>query len=796
MILPMAQVIGAGLAHDDEPPEVDGAGRVVGTGMSEPNRFGLLLRQHRGAAALTIDELSAASRVSVRAISDMERGRSRMPQRRTVDALIRALGLADAAAAGLREASRAGRGAQRPVPAVAPPRTVADFTGRDGELRWFGDLVARDQPGAVVVVSGPPGLGKTSLMLQAASRYAGSFPDGLLFLDLRGLDADPPSATDLLLRLLIALGLEEAQVHGDEQARGAQCRALLRERRCLLMLDNAADEAQIRPLLPAAGATMTIVTSRRSLAGLEAVERLTLPALTEGESVALLQRIIGPQRVAAEPPTVLFGLAEACGHLPLALRIAGNRLLSRPQWSIEYLLRRLAVQDERIGLLVAGDLQIAAPFMLSYRQLSAAAAGTFRRLSLVPGPDGGVDLAAQVAGLSVRETEAALEELADLGLLQPVTGGRYRFHDLIRLFARTRLAEEETPQACRQAENQMVTWLLETAAAAGRWFEPGGGAPYHDAASIGPASVGPAPVGPASAEEAGRWLAEESLNWLAALRSAFVAGRHLEVMATADALHWFSDRWRHWAPWLEVFQMSAASAEALGDRRGQAVHLNYVSWAYSTSALRHDLADPPARKALRLAREVGDLSEQGWSWVCIGSAARRRGAAAQAQEAAQQSLPPFEAAADWDGYSQGLSLLASSLAQAGRHRDAIAQYRQLEALLADPSRAPSPLLSDITAGHLHLNIGLSQLALRQWAAAAASFRTALPPVQRSGMRQSEARCRYGLGSALARLGRAEEARTQLRRAARIARQVGPADLVDEALARLTEIGLATERLVS
>ncbi|WP_203919135.1 ATP-binding protein [Rugosimonospora africana] len=754
--------------------------------MSEPNRFGLLLRHHRGEAGLTIQELSAASRVSVRAIGDMERGRSRMPQRRTVEALTRALGLSDPEAVALREAARGGRLARRPAPALAPPRTVADFTGRDSELRWLGDLVARGEPSVVAVVSGPPGLGKTSLMLQAAGRYAESFPDGVLFLDLRGLDADPPRPADLLLRLLTALGVEESQVQGDEQARSAQYRTLLSERRCLLMLDNAAGEAQVRPLLPGAGTTMTIVTSRRNLAGLEAVERHTARALPPGESVTLLRRIIGDRRAAAEPETALFGLADACGHLPLALRIAGNRLLSRPDWSIEYLLRRLADQDERIGLLVAGDLQIAAPFMLSYQQLSATAARTFRRLSLVPGPDGGLDLAARVAGMSVRETEAALEELADLGLLQPTTGGRYRFHDLIRLFARARLAEEETPRACRQAQDRMITWLLDTAVAAGRWFEPGGSEP----------AGGEPGRGPGSAEEARRWLEQESSNWLSALRAAFAAGRHAEVMAVADAMHWFSDRWRHWQPWIEVFQMSAASAEAIGDRRGQAVHLNYVSWAYSTSALRHDLADAPAQEALRLAREVGDLSEQGWSWLCLGSAARRRGAAAQAQEAARQSLSRFETAADWDGYSQGLSLLAASLAQAGRHRDAIEQYRQLEALLADPSRAPSPVLSDATAGHLHLNVGLSLLAMRRWAPAVASFRVALPAVQRSGVRQSEARCRYGLGCALARLGRLEEARVQLRRMVRLARQVGPADLVDQGLARLAEIGPAVGSQVS
>jgi tetratricopeptide (TPR) repeat protein/transcriptional regulator with XRE-family HTH domain len=734
--------------------------------------FGQLLRQHRADAGLTIEELATAARVSARAIGDMERGRSRVPQRRTVDALIRTLDLADAAAAALREAARAGR--RTPRPALAPPRAVADFTGRDGELRWLGELAGRGAHGLVAVVSGPPGLGKTAFMLHAAGRYAESFPDGVLFLDLRGLDRDPPRPDELLLRLLTALGVEETQVQGDEQARAAQFRALLSERRILLLLDNAADEAQVRPLLPGAGASMTVVTSRRGLAGLEAVERLTLPALTRGEAVALLRRIIGARRAAAEPETTLLGLADACGNLPLALRIAGNRLLSRPDWSVEYLLRRLADSDERIGLLVAGDLQIAAPFMLSYRQLSPAARRTFQRLSLVPGPDCGVDLAAQLAGLGVRETEVALEELAELGLLQPATGGRYRFHDLIRLFARARLSEEETPQARRQAGEQMVTWLLDTAAAAGRWFEPGGQEP------------GP---GPASGQEAGRWLQQESLNWLGALRAAFAAGRHTEVMAAADALHWFSERWRHWEPWLEVFHLSAASAQARGDRRGQAVHLNYLSWAYTTCALQHDLAEAPAREALRLAREVDDLSQQGWSWVCLGSAARRRGEAAQAQEAAGQSLPLFEAAADWDGYSQGLSLLAASLAEAGRHHEAIERYRHLEALLADPARAPSPMVSDATAGHLHLNIGLSLLALRRWSPAAASLRTALPLVQRSGVRQSEARCRYGLGSALHRLGDVDEARTQLRRTVRIARRAGPADLVDQALARLAEIGL-------
>ncbi|GAA4463234.1 tetratricopeptide repeat protein [Phytohabitans houttuyneae] len=746
--------------------------------MSGPNRFGLLLRRQRVEAGFTIEELAAAARVSVRAISDVERGRSLAPHQRTVDALVRALALPDAAAAELRQAARSGRRAPRQAAAFAPPRAVVDFTGRDGQLRRLGQLVEH-QPGAVAVVSGAPGLGKTALMLQVASRYAESFPDGVLFLDLRGLDAEPPRPADLLLRVLTALGLKESQVQSDEDARSAQYRAMLSGRRLLLLLDNAANEAQVRPLLPGAGATLTIVTSRRGLAGLEAVERLALPTMTRSEAVALLQRIIGRPRTGDEPDAALFRLADICGNLPLALRIAGNRLLSRPDWSIEYLLRQLADQDERMGRLVAGDLQVAAPFMLSYRQLSPDAARTIRRLSLVPGPDCDPQLAAQLTGLSVRETAAALEELTELGLLQPGAGDRYRLHDLIRLFAKARL-EEEAPLERRRAEDAMVSWLLDTAIAAGRWFDP---------TYAGRVPAAATPGAPASAEEAGRWLEQESLNWLGALRLAYGAGRHADVMAVAHAMHWFSERWRHWGSWLEVFQMSANSAEALGDWRGRAIHLNYLAWAHTTFALRHEAAVAPAREAMRLAREVGDLREQGWSWLCIGSAARRLGDAARAQEAARHTLPLFEAAVEWDGYSQGLSLLAASLAQAGRHRDAIDQYRRLDALLADPGRAPSPLVSDITAAHLRLNIGLSLLALGRWKPAADSLQTALPMVQRSGVRQSEARCQYGLGNALTRLGRVDEARAHLRRAVRLARQVGPAEVVDQSLARLAEIGL-------
>lgn len=760
--------------------------------MTEPSPFGARLRRHRSDAGMTREELASRSGVSVRALGDLERGRSRVPQRRTVEALVSALGLTGAAATDLRQSARARRALARPAASLAPPRTVADFTGRDAELRWLGDLMTRGGPGAagepgsgasqVAVISGTAGLGKTTIALEAASRYAASFPDGVHFLDLRGLDPDPPTPTELLGRLLAALGTDAAEVSGDLAARSAQYRALVRDRRCLVLLDNAADEAQVRPLLPGAGASMTVVTSRRGMAGLEAVHRLQLRVLPPGEAVALLRRIVGAERIAAEPDAPLRGLVEACGGLPLALRIAGNRLLTRPDWTVAYLLRELTDPDRRMELLVAGDLQVAGPFLVSYRQLSEPARRTFRRLALVPGPDCDVELVGQVTGSDPSKAAAALEELVESGLLQPAADGRYRFHDLIRLFARARLRAEEPADERERVASGMVTWLLDRAIAAGRWFEPvpsdGSAGSWPGSSSSSSSSSG---AGHASAVEAERWIMRESANWLGALRSAAEAGRHREVMAVADAMHWFSDRWIHWGRWREVFDLGAAAARAGGDASAQAVHLNYLSWAYTMCERRPDLGVAPAQEALVLARAAGDRRQQGWAHLYLSSAARQIGEVTRAESAARASLELFEAAPDWDGFSQGLSLLARSQAVAGRHREAITQYERLRALLSDPDRAPSPQVRDLTAGQVELYIGFSLLALRRWAPAAARFRDALPLLRRAGLRQVEARCRYGWGQALVHLNRWEEAREQLRRAVRMSRQVGLPNLAGQAL---------------
>ncbi|MBR7836600.1 helix-turn-helix domain-containing protein, partial [Actinospica durhamensis] len=455
--------------------------------------FATELRRLRHAAGLTIEGLAARSGLTDRAISELERGRSRGPQHRTVAALSRALDLDGAGRERLSALARAGR-PRPPAEAATPcalPRAVTHFTGRTSELAALSALTSAgahgtdpDRP-STVLLSGQGGIGKTALAVHAARMMRERFPDGQMYLDLRGLDSQPLEPGAVLTRLLRALGVREREIAQDLDERGAQYRALLRERALLLLLDNAADEAQVRPLLPDTGAGTVLLTSRRLLTGLEGVSRLPLAPLQASDSAALLASILADRDAAGaesgpyrpQPEEALEAVADLCGHLPLALRIAGNRLLTRPAWSTGDLVARLADEKRRLEHLRAGDVRITAAFALSYEQLTDSARALCRRLSLVPGPDFSLELAAVLADDSLDAAEDALDELYELSLLEQRTAERYAFHDLIRLFAGRRLGEEESQAERDLCFDRMTGWLLEVAAVAGRWFLFDGGGP-------------------------------------------------------------------------------------------------------------------------------------------------------------------------------------------------------------------------------------------------------------------------------------------------------------------------------
>ncbi|MEU9240990.1 helix-turn-helix domain-containing protein [Streptomyces sp. NPDC048385] len=725
--------------------------------------FGQRLRFLRARAGLSQEALSHAAGVSVRALADMERGRTRGPQRRTVEALAEALGLDRDEASGLEASAVLGRPRPRPAegPAVtvplALPRDIQDFTARDAALARLLDLARDAGPNrpVVSVVTGQPGLGKTAFAVHAAHRLAPHFPDGQLALDLHGMDAEPTTPRDALARLLGAMGIADAAIPAGTDDRASLWRSLAAGRRLLLLLDNAIDESQVGLLLPGTGPSLTIVTSRQALAGLTSVHRCDLALLRREEAVELLTRIIGPERVRAEAQAAR-DLADLCGHLPLAVRIAGQRLLSRPHERLGKLVARLAAEGRRLDGLQAGSLRVRAAFALSYRQLSADSRTFLRRAALAAGADFSPETGALLAGLSYDEAVACAEELTDAGLLQSdPTAERYRFHDLLRLYAAEQVEAEDGPAVRDAALDRTTQWMLCRATAAASHFDVD-----HDrTAPSGDPDPDTAPVG---REEARAWLEAERAQWLAALRRAHDTGRHRQVLDTAKAMHWFSDRTQHWEQWVEVFQRSSGSARALGSRREEAVHLNYLAWAHNLCVHDPRAALASADAALVAARDSGDGLQEGWAFGYGAGALNRLGRTEEAHTRLREAARCLASQGSPQARLAELTILNSLgtlLRRIGRPAEALDIHRRSEQIC----RAGVPGRADELIALYHAvarqQIGNDLAALERWHEAEPPLRQALASFETAQMPAWAEQARLDLGQVLGAMGHPEARQT-------------------------------------
>ncbi|MFD5875056.1 ATP-binding protein [Streptomyces sp. NPDC060322] len=715
--------------------------------------FGAVLRELRLARSLTIEGLSETSGISVRGIGDLERDRRAAPQRRTVAALADGLALGEPERERLLAAARSGRSSSyRPVGVRSFPRGVDDFTGRHRELAllagWAGEAQAHP---VVVAVSGSPGAGKTTLALHAARRVADGFPDGQLLVDLRGTHDSPPEPAEVVVTVLKALGTPDRELSkAGPRGLAALYRHVLADRRLLLVLDNARDEAQVRPLLPGAGGVLTVVTSRRMLTGLEGVHRLWLGQLGPEDAASLLAGIVGPGRAAAEPDA-LVDVAHRCGYLPLALRVAGNWLATRTGWTVRRLAERLAQEERRLDVLSAGDVRVAAAFDLSYRQLTPEAARVFRLLALVPGPDASAACAAVLTGHDVFDAEDTLEELVEAGLLG-TEGSRYRLHDLLQLYARARLAEHEPVGDAERSKEDLYRWLLETAVTAGRWYEPDHGAPPAAWRGI---------VDLSSAEQAREWLQSEGTNWLTALRAASAAGRHTTVVEVAEALHWFSDQWIFWGHWAEVFGLAVEAARAREDPSAEATQLNYLAWAVLLCEARPRDSLAHSAAALAAAGRAGDLVQQAWSHQYSGWAHRLLGEADEAFAHVDAAAGLFARAGDVHGLLQTTFNRALMFEGAGRAEEAIEAFRETLHALEENADRIEPHVASMTRLGAYGGMGTALSRLERWDEAVAHFGRALGICREMGNTALESRELTELSAALLAAGRVEEARACL-----------------------------------
>src|SRR5918992_2765474 len=332
-------------------------------------------------------------------------------------------------------------------PAQLPP-DVADFTGRDEQLVQLLELLQPGSPDHAVVITalaGMAGVGKTALAVHAAHRLRERYPDGQLYVDLRGADRVPLDASGVLARMLRTLGV--ARTPETLEERTELFRSRLADREVLLLLDNAVTEQQVRPLLPGSPTCGVIVTSRNHLAGLAGVRLIDLDVFEPPQAVELLARIVGADRVAAEPD-VAERLVRLCGYLPLAVRIAGGRLAAKPHWSLTRMAERLDDEHRRLDELRLGDLEVRAGVTLSYEALDPAARRALRLLGLLDVPSFAAWVAAAVLGISPADAEDLIERLVEAQLLEVTAENgtyRYRSHDLIRVLARERAEAEDSP---------------------------------------------------------------------------------------------------------------------------------------------------------------------------------------------------------------------------------------------------------------------------------------------------------------------------------------------------------------
>jgi tetratricopeptide (TPR) repeat protein len=689
-------------------------------------------------------------------------------------------------------------GSMAPGPLVPRqlPVDVDGFTGREQELAGLetllgdGDDEGALEPVVVSAVVGTAGVGKSALAIHAAHRLAGRFPDGQLYVNLQGatMGLPPLEPLEVLGRFLRALGVNAPAIPGGLQEAAALWRSQVAGRRLLVVLDDAADAAQVRPLLPAAPGCGVLVTSRRVLASLEGAHHLHLGVLAPDEAIHLLGRLAGQDRVAAEPEAAAE-VARLCGQLPLALRIAGAKLAARPAWPLRTLVDRLAAAQARLDELELADLGVRASFQVSYQQLRAsgdptdrAAAEALGLLGLPDGPELGVAVAARLLDVGEQAAERVLERLADAHLLETPAPGRYRLHDLLRLYARE-LAAQRHPEPERAAAlaralgfYAATTWGTlavlrpgdhRLARADDRWRN--GGLELADEHS------------------ALAWLEAERANLLAAIQQAATTPGIPNELATQLAHALFGFLWvrGHWDDWVRVSQLALAAAQRTGDRAAQAHAHNDLGLAHYRQG-RYEQALVCHQEGLAIFRELGDRRGQAASLNNLGIVHEEQGRYQESRACHKASLAICRELGNQRGQAISLGNLGNVDERQGCYDQALACQQESLAIFHE--------LDDRYGQAVTLNnLGKVHMRRERYDEALASLKTSLTIFRELGDRDGQAFSLTELGAVYRRQGRPDRALACQQQSLAIRRELGDRRGQAESLRELGETLRALDR---
>ncbi|MEU7525160.1 tetratricopeptide repeat protein [Saccharothrix sp. NPDC042600] len=711
------------------------------------------------------------------------------------------------------------------------PRHVRGFVNRRSELARLAEVLAThdDSPG-VIVITGTAGVGKTSLALRWAHALQQRFPDGQLYVNLRGYDPDPPVGPEEVLgRFLRAFGVPSRAVPRDMDDRSALYRSIVANKQVLVLLDNAATTRQVRPLLPGAPLSLVVVTSRSRLSGLiarEGAARLQVDLLDDDSAVSLLRAATSSQRRGDEPAD-LVELARLCARLPLALRIAAERAASRP---LEPLTALMADLRDESGLWEALTPEaddeadaVRAVFAWSYRALPSRTAAVFRLVGLHPGDEFGVPAAAALAGADIVRTRQDLDALVGAQLLEHSAPRRYRFHDLLRAYAIDQGRSLEEAGAGEKAVRRMVSWYLHTADEAQRLIAP------HDRFVLpGPPPPDTAPLSFTDYDAALLWYRTEASNLVATVRLAARLGLHDQVWQMAAVLRAVYMHQNAFDDWLTVAELGAVSAVEAGDVAAEAEAQDTLGKLHF-QAMRLDRAEQHHLRALALRRQLGDrvgemvsvnalgllglrhrrldaaradfalaadiateLRDERWEALArsnLAEALTDGGEYESASDLLGQLLETFRRLKDRAGEGNALNTLSRALRQAGRIAEArTAIDAALEIAVVDDNQ--------VWRAHWLTELGHVQLAEDRAPDSLEAFQQAAVIHRQLGDRSREALAIDGSGRAYQALERREEAVGFHRIAASVHRGLGDRWNLANALAHLvialTDLGRLEE----
>jgi tetratricopeptide (TPR) repeat protein/transcriptional regulator with XRE-family HTH domain len=723
----------------------------------------VLLRTWRERALLTQAQLAARAGLGVRTIRRIESSGLRRPRADSVRLLADALDLTTAERALLVAAAGVGPAPyERPHQLPAPPSA---FIGRAAELADL-DRVGDTSTVVITAIDGMAGIGKTALAVHTAHRLADRYPDGQLFVDLHGYTQGmaPLLPGEALDRMLRALGVAGDRIPADLDERAGLYRSRLADRRMLILLDNAATEAQVAPLLPGTAGCLVLVTSRRRLTGLDQTHTISLDTLPLADAVTLFIRTLGGRRLADQPPELVAETVELCGRLPLAIRIAAARLRSHPSWDVSYLTHRLRDHQHRLAELAAGQRSVAAALDLSYQQLTKDLQRTYRLLGLHPGPDLDTYAAAALNHTTVARARRLLHHLLDVHLIQEPTAGRFRFHDLVRAHAASSAAQTKPEQ--RAGLTLLFDYYRHTAAEAMDTAYP-----YEREHRPRVASAGTPTPRLRDPIRAAAWLDVELTNLLAAARHAAEHGwpTHTWHLSTSLHRHLLTRGHYHDAETLHRQALTAARTED-----GRLDPLLGLGDIHRMQARYEQAADDFGR-ALKLARRAGHHASELKALLGLGQVHRMEGRYQQAIDTFQRALDIALATGSRAAKSDALNGLGRAHMVQCRYQAAIDCLEQaLDAARAHGNH-PAELSALLSLGDTRRMEGMYDQAIR-------CFESALAIARDHGYHTAELHALLSLGDTRRVQGRYDQATDCCERAMEIA--IAKGDRPNEIFTRL------------